>query len=293
MVRSMTGFGRANSEEGGKRSFSIEIKSINHRYQDLNIRMPRSMLSLEEKIRKLIGDRINRGKVDVFINYTNYEKQDLVANFNKALGDSYVKCLEEIRERYSAVDDISVSLISKFPDVIFVEEKEEDINELWLLMQSPLNKAILDLIGMREREGHKLLEDILKKCDIIKSDLMKIEESAPQLVILFKQKLMDRLKELLDNTQFDENRINLEVALLADKSCIDEEITRLNSHISQVKETLISDEPIGRKLDFLVQEMNREVNTIASKANNLDVTNLALNMKNEVEKIREQIQNIE
>jgi uncharacterized protein (TIGR00255 family) len=293
MVRSMTGFGRASSDSAEKRNFSVEIKSINHRYLDLNVRMPRSLMSLEEKVRKFIGEKVNRGKIDVFINYTNYAKSDLVAKFNEALGDSYVKCLESIKARYEVRDDVSVSLIARFPDVVYVEEDEENLDELWEILRTSLSGAVNMLIDMRTREGEKLSEDIIKKCDVIKNSLDKIEEKSPSIVVEYKQKLMDRIKQLIEDNLVDENRINLEVALFADKSSVDEEITRLNSHIIQVRETLKSDEAIGRKLDFLVQEMNREANTIASKANNLEVTNLALNIKNEIEKIREQIQNIE
>jgi TIGR00255 family protein len=298
MVHSMTGFGRGNSEDGGKRSFSIEIKSINHRYLDVNVRMPRTLISLEERIRKYLNEKISRGKIDIFVNYLNYEKQDLVANFNSSLGDSYVKCLEEIRDRYQLRDDISVMSVARFPDILYVEEKQEDLEEIWLLMKQALHVSVDNLIEMRKKEGQKLSEDIIKKCGIISSDLSKIEERSPGLTVQYKQKLSDRIKELLDGNrlediQLSENRISLEVALFADRSCIDEEITRLKSHLLQVKETLSSNETIGRKLDFLVQEMNRETNTIASKANDLVITNLALNIKNEIEKIREQIQNIE
>jgi uncharacterized protein (TIGR00255 family) len=293
MLRSMTGFGRATSDEEGKGSFSIEIKSINHRYLDLNVRMPRSMISLEERVRKFVSENLSRGKVDIFINYNNYNKQSAEARFNKALGDSYVKVLEEIRERYDVRDDISVSLIAKFPDVVYVEESEEDLEDIWQSLLVALKKAVNLLISMREREGEKLSEDIFKKCDIIKESLRFIEERSPLLTLEYKKKLTERIKELLGDTAVDENRLNLELAIFADKSSIDEEITRLYSHLNQVKETLKSKEPIGRKLDFLVQEMNREANTIASKANDLEITNIALNIKNDIEKIREQIQNIE
>lgn len=293
MVCSMTGFGRSNSDEGGKRSFTIEMKSINHRYLDVNVKMPRSLLSLEEKIRKYINGRLSRGKVDIFITYNNYERSDLAANFNETLGDSYIKCLQEIKDRYQVRDDISVSLIARFPDVIYVEEKEEDLDEIWEVLKVTLEDATNMLIHMRNEEGKKLAEDIIKKCEAIQGSLASIEVRSPQLVTEYKEKLTERLKELLDNSHLDENRLYMEVALFADKSSIDEEITRLKSHISQVEKTLKSDEPIGRKLDFIVQEMNREANTIASKSNDLELTNLALNIKNEIEKIREQVQNIE
>lgn len=293
MVCSMTGFGRANSDEGGKRSFTVEMKSINHRYLDISVKMPRSLLSLEEKIRKYINERLSRGKIDIYITYNNYERSDLAANFNESLGDSYVKCLQAIRERYQVRDDISVSLIARFQDVIYVEEKEEDIEEIWNTLRITLENATSMLINMRSKEGEKLGEDIHKKCAVIQDNLARIEKRTPELISQYKEKLTDRLKELLDNSHLDENRLYMEVALFADKSSIDEEITRLKSHIAQVGETLKSNEPIGRKLDFIVQEMNREANTIASKSTDLELTNLALNIKNEIEKIREQIQNIE
>jgi uncharacterized protein (TIGR00255 family) len=293
MVCSMTGFGRANSDEGGKRSFTVEMKSINHRYLDLSVKMPRSLLSLEEKIRKFINERLSRGKIDIYITYNNYQRSDLAANFNESLGDSYVKCLQAIRDRYQVRDDISVSLIARFQDVIYVEEKEEDIDEIWNVLKVTLEEAANRLISMRQKEGKKLAEDIHRKCVAIQENIVSIEKRSPELVIQYKEKLTDRLKELLDNSHLDENRLYMEVALFADKSCVDEEVTRLKSHIAQVEETLKSTEPIGRKLDFIVQEMNREANTIASKSSDLELTNLALNIKNEIEKIREQIQNIE
>lgn len=293
MISSMTGFGRGSSEEGGKRNFTVEMKSINHRYLDVNIRMPRSMISLEERIRKYVSQKINRGKVDIFITYNNYAKADLVANFNASLGDSYVKCLREIAERYGLKEEISASLVARFPDVVYVDEKAEDLEEIWSLLELTLKDAVEMLLGMRIAEGQKLSDDMVKKTEIITYNLNMIEEKAPQLVTAYKTKLSERLKELMDSSQIDENRLNMELAIFADKTSIDEEITRLKSHISQLKDTLKAEEPVGRKLDFIVQEMNREANTIASKSVDLDVTNFALNIKNEIEKIREQIQNIE
>lgn len=292
MIYSMTGFGRSSSEIDG-RSFTVEIKSINHRYLDVNIRMPRMMVSLEEKVRRLISEKINRGKIDVFITYNSYEKQGVTAKFNSLLSDSYVQCLNEIKKRYEIRDDISVSLVARFPDVIYVDEKDDDLEQLWGMLKTPLSEAVDTLKEMRRVEGDKLSEDILQKCTNIKTEVEKIQGKAHLHVIQYKQKLADRLKELLDNASIDENRLNMELAIYADKCSIDEEITRLNSHIQQVKNTLGSNESIGRKLDFIVQEMNREANTIASKSNDLDITNFALNIKNEIEKIREQVQNLE
>ncbi|WP_102400614.1 YicC/YloC family endoribonuclease [Haloimpatiens massiliensis] len=292
MIKSMTGFGRASSQ-GMNRSFDVEIKTVNHRYLDMNIRLPKSLLSLEENIRKLVSERLKRGKVDLFITQSILQKEDLEAKFNKKLADSYVKCLEDIKETYSVRDDISVSLIAKFSDVITLEYKEEDLEEIWRDLKEPLEKALNLLVEMRIREGEKLKEDVISRCSNIKIMLESITKRAPQIPIEYKEKLQNRLKELMDEHSIDEGRIAMEVALFADKACIDEEIVRLNSHIEQMKSTLQLEESVGRKLDFIVQEMNRETNTIGSKANDLEICNLVLNMKSEIEKIREQIQNVE
>ncbi|KAJ51498.1 uncharacterized protein (TIGR00255 family) [Clostridium tetanomorphum] len=292
MIKSMTGFGRATFEDSS-RSFVVEIKSVNHRYCDINIKMPKSLISLEDKIRATIQRKINRGKVDVFITLNTYDKKDVKTFLNKSLADDYLECLNEIKERYDVVDDISVSLIAKFPEIITLKQQEEDLEELLNSLSRPLEEAVELLVAMREREGFKLGENILEKCNNIKHIVNEIEKRSSIVPVIYKEKLTSRIKELLEDSQIDESRIAMEVAILADKACIDEELVRLNSHIIQMKETLNLNEPIGRKLDFIVQEMNREANTIASKANDLDITNLALNIKNEIEKIREQIQNVE
>ncbi|WP_167370794.1 YicC/YloC family endoribonuclease [Clostridium massiliodielmoense] len=293
MLRSMTGFGRGTTKEESSRSFTIEIKSVNHRYFDLNLKMPRNLLSLESKIRECLKEKINRGKVDVFITQNVYSNDDVEVKFNEQLADSYVKCLEKIRDRYETTDDISVSLISKFPDIISVEKKEENSEEIWNYMKEPLNEAIESLVSMRQNEGKKLKDDVIEKCNIIQELLKGIEKRSPLVVKDYKEKLNDKINELLENSDIDESRIAMEVAIFADKAAIDEEVVRLNSHIIQLKDTLEKDEPVGRKLDFIIQEMNRETNTISSKANDLQIVNLTINMKNYIEKIREQIQNIE
>lgn len=296
MVKSMTGFGRATSNEGNSRSFSIELKSVNHRYLDLNVRMPKSILSLEEKVRKALSEKLSRGKVDVFITYKNYGDEASEATLNTVLADSYFNSLETLFKRYedkNIKNDISVSLIARFPDVIKLQEKEENLEEMWCELNKALDEALGLLVHMREVEGEKLKADIKLKCALIEDMLSKVEEKAPSVVIGYKEKLKERVKELCDNIQVDESRINMEIALFADKASIDEEITRLHSHIEQVRSTLELDESIGRKLDFIVQEMNREANTIASKSTDLEITNIVLNIKNEIEKIREQVQNIE
>ena len=293
MARSMTGFGRAASAEGSDRIFTLEMKSVNHRYLDINIRMPKSMISFEDKIRRILSQRLSRGKIDLFVNFKNYHKGDQVARFNEKLADSYFNSLLEIEKRYNIKNDISVSLISKFPDVIMVEEKEENIEELWSEIQPLIHEAIDMMIDMREIEGSKLKEDIILKIKDVKDLVKKIEDKADSIVEIYRVKLEERFKELKSNVDVDDNRIAMEIAIFADKASIDEEITRLYSHINQVVETFDLQEPIGRKLDFIIQEMNREANTIASKSSDIEITNIVINIKNIIEKIREQIQNIE
>lgn len=292
MIKSMTGFGRGTIESE-KQSFIVEIKSVNHRYCDLNIKMPKSLMPLEDRMRKIIQQKINRGKVDVFITQMNFEDQATKAVLNEGLANSYVECLNAIKEKYNIKDNISLSLIAKFPEIITVKKDDADLENIWKYLLTAFNDALEMLVGMREKEGEKLEKNILEKCSSIQALLNTIENKSFQLVKEYKEKLSERLKDLLDKYPVDENRVAMEIALFADKSCIDEEIVRLNSHVVQFKETLTLKEPVGRKLDFILQEMNREANTIASKSTNLDITKVTLNIKNEIEKIREQIQNVE
>jgi len=288
----MTGFGRGNCEKDGK-SFTIEIKSVNHRYFETNIRMPRVLIAFEDKIRKIIGDKVKRGKIDVFVTQGNYDKEDAYANLNEKLAESYIECFRVLKDKYNLEGDVSVSQIARLPEVITLKQKEEDISETFEQIEESLNEALEALLFMREREGEKLLEDVIIKCDLIKGLVEKVKERSPFVFEEYKGKLTQRLSALHKEVEFDESRVAMEVAIFADKVGIDEEIVRLNSHIEQMRETLIINEPIGRKLDFIIQEMNRETNTIASKANDLEILNTVINMKSEIEKIREQIQNIE
>lgn len=293
MIKSMTSFGRAQSEEGKELSFSVEMKSVNHRYLDINIRMPRTMLALEEKIRNIISKRLNRGKVDVFINYKSYGSNSGKANLNMKLAKEYYECLKRIQEELNSIDDISTTKIARLPDVITLEEKEEDLDNIFDEI-SPLIEGALNLMEeMRSREGEKLKSDILLKIQMIEKYIEEIEKVADSIPKNYKKKLEERLSDLLSGVDIDETRIALEVAILSDKAAVDEEITRLRSHLSQVKSTLDLNEPIGRKLDFIIQEINREANTIASKSTDIDMTNKVIEIKNITEKIREQIQNIE
>ena len=293
MIRSMTSFGRSNSEEGKKRVFTVEMKSVNSRYLDVNIRMPKSIISLEEEIRKMISNSLNRGKVDVFINIKNYNEGAGVPKVDINLAQGYLQCLKEIEEKLNIKNDISVMQIARFPEVITMIEEEDKIDEIWEELKPLISSSLDMMINMREVEGEKLKEDIVIKINQIEDLVSKVEEFADSIPKVFKQKLEERLKDLLGNVEVDENRIATEVCILADKATVDEEIIRLNSHINQVRETLKLNEPIGRKLDFIVQEMNRETNTIGSKSSDIKMTNIVIDIKNILEKIREQVQNIE
>ncbi len=293
MIRSMTSFGRSSSEEGEKRVFTVEMKSVNSRYLDVNIRMPKTLISLEEEIRKMISNSLNRGKVDVFINLKNYNDGSGVPKVDINLAQGYLQCLKEIEAKLEVKNDISVMQIARFPEVITIVEEEDKIEEVWKELKPLISDSLDMMIKMREVEGTKLKEDILSKILVIEELVSKVESFADNIPKVFKIKLEERVKELLGNVDIDESRIAMEVCMLADKATIDEEIIRLRSHINQVRETLNLNEPIGRKLDFIVQEMNRETNTIGSKASDIQMTNIVIDIKNILEKIREQVQNIE
>ncbi|MGL5149673.1 MAG: YicC/YloC family endoribonuclease [Clostridium sp.] len=293
MVKSMTSFGRGTSEEGSNRVYSVEMKSVNHRYLDINIRMPKIMSSFEDKIRKMISNSLNRGKVDIFINYKSYNKNVGVAELNKELAASYITCLKELVNDFGVEDDITATIIGRFPDVINVVEKEENAEEVFNDIQPLIKEALKMMDEMRIAEGNELREDILIKLKSIEEYVNQVEVIADRVPKNYKRKLEERIKELTTNVEIDHSRIAMEVALFADKATVDEEITRLHSHVTQMRETLSLSEPIGRKLDFIVQEMNRETNTIGSKASDMEMTNIVINIKNLIEKIREQVQNIE
>lgn len=293
MVRSMTSFGRAQSSENEKYMLSIEMKSVNNRYLDLNIRMPKFMNPLEQEIRNLISKKIKRGKVDLFITYNNLNSSSGICKLDLDLAKSYLDCLLKIKDEFNLKDDISVSKIASFQDVVTLEAKEEEIDEFKDELFLLLNNTIEDMLKMREKEGDKLKEDILLKISDIEKNVKEIFSLSQKFPVNYKEKLTERIKELTSDMALNEDRIMTEVAIFADKVAIDEEITRLNSHISQMKDTLALNEPIGRKLDFIIQEMNRETNTMGSKSNNIELTNLVIDNKNILEKIREQVQNIE
>jgi len=293
MMKSMTGFGRGEAKDS-ERQFVVEIKSVNHKFNDILVRLPRKLAYLEEKIKSLIKEEIKRGRVEVHISLENIGDSDTIVSLNQPLAEQYINCLRIMKERLDILDDISVSLLAKFPDVLKITPKEEDEQAVWCCLEKALMKALETLMEMRVAEGKKLAEDIFDRCDYILKIVKQIENRAPQVVFEYRQKLRERISELLeDNIEIDEQRLSMEVALFADKSNITEEIVRLKSHLSQLKKSVEEKEPIGRKLDFLIQEMIREINTIGSKASDLEITNHVVDIKSELEKIREQAQNIE
>ncbi len=292
-MKSMTGFGRGEAKDS-ERQFVVEIKSVNHKFNDILVRLPRKLAYLEEKIKSLIKEEIKRGRVEVHISLENIGDSDTIVSLNQPLAEQYINCLRIMKERLDILDDISVSLLAKFPDVLKITPKEEDEQAVWCCLEKALMKALETLMEMRVAEGKKLAEDIFDRCDYILKIVKQIENRAPQVVFEYRQKLRERISELLeDNIEIDEQRLSMEVALFADKSNITEEIVRLKSHLSQLKKSVEEKEPIGRKLDFLIQEMIREINTIGSKASDLEITNHVVDIKSELEKIREQAQNIE
>ncbi|HOQ36177.1 MAG TPA: YicC family protein [Acetivibrio sp.] len=292
MIKSMTGFGRGKIEDGGK-ELMVEIKTVNHRCCDIYIKMPRQISFLEDKVREVIRKKISRGKVDVYITYDDFSEDSKDIIIDRALAEAYNRSVQLLRDEFGLKDDISVSLIARFPDVLRVEKPEEDEEKIWSLLSVALNDALDALINMRQIEGEGLMHDLLERTTIIENNIKEISIRAPEVVKEYKCKLENRIKELLDQQIVDENRLAMEVAIFADRCSIDEELVRLGSHIKQLRETLKLSQPVGRKLDFLLQELNREINTIGSKANDLIITNQVVEIKSELEKIREQIQNIE
>ncbi|MCX7695558.1 MAG: YicC family protein [Caloramator sp.] len=292
MVKSMTGYGRGYSEMNN-RAFTVELKSVNNRYLDINIRYPKHLMSLEDKIRKYISSYISRGKIDVYISQDKFSKDDIEVKLDENIAKAYCDAFKIMSEKLELENDITVSRLSKFQDVLSIEKKEEVTEEIWEVLRNALENALNMFIDMRQKEGIKLSEDLIARCDKITEFVGKIEERSDLVVEEYREKIYQRVTEFLKNVEVDEARLLNEVAFFADKCNITEEIVRLRSHVKQFKESLNLDEPIGKKLDFIVQEMNRETNTIGSKSNDLTITNIVVQIKSEIEKIREQIQNIE
>ena len=292
MIRSMTGFGRCEIQSGEKK-FTVEMKGVNHRYLDVNIRMPKKLYFFETAIRSYLKKYIQRGKVDIFVTYEDLSEGQMSLKYNEALAAEYLDYFKQMEEKFGLENDVRISALSRYPEVFTMEEQDVDEEEMWNGLREALDGACVQFVSARETEGEKLREDLIGKLDDMKAVVEKIEERSPQILSEYREKLEEKVKELLTDTQIDESRIAAEVVLFADKICTDEEIVRLKSHIDHMKSTLQAGEGIGRKLDFIAQEMNREANTILSKANDLTVSNYGIDLKTEIEKVREQIQNIE
>jgi len=292
MAKSMTGFGRGESQKDGK-EFIVEIKSVNHRYSDFFIKLPRQFTFFEDRVREVAGKYISRGKIDIYISYEDSGTESKEVLVDEPLLKAYIDAINLIKDKYGIKDDVGVSLFAKLPDVLRVENKNEDEEELWSILSEALEIALKSLVFMREKEGILLKESLLQKADFIESIIDEISKRSKDVVNEYKVKLENRIKELLEQNVVDETRLAMEVAIFADRCSIDEELVRLASHINQLRYILNEEELVGRKLDFLIQEMNREINTIGSKANDLSITKNVVEIKSEIEKMREQVQNLE
>ncbi len=292
MIASMTGFGRGECSRDS-RKITVELKTVNHRYLDINVRMPKKLGFFETAIRSEIKKRLTRGKVDVFVTYEDLLEGDTAVKYNRHTAEEYLGYLRQMAAEFGLDDDIRVSTLSRYPDVFTTEDAPVDEDELWTLTEAALAEALDKLTAAREREGAELKADIADKLSHMMTNVGLVEARAPGIVADYRAKLEAKVAELLDNVQMDESRIAAEVIIFADKICTDEETVRLKAHISSMRDALTAEGDVGRKLDFVAQEMNREANTILSKANDLETSNLAIELKTEIEKIREQVQNIE
>ena len=292
MVKSMTGYGRAEETIRGC-TITVELRSVNNRYLDCNIRLPRLYLFAEDGIKSRVQNIISRGKVDVFVTLDYAGKEEVKVTVNRPVADGYYGALKQLAQSYQMSEDISVSLLSRFPDVLLAEKAEEDTEQRAQDIYSVLDRALADFDEMRTKEGSRLRDDILSRAAAIEDMVTFVEERSPQTVSEYRAKLEARMQEVLQNTQIDESRLLTEAAIFADKVAVAEETVRLRSHIAQLREMLSKGGATGRKLDFLIQEFNREANTIGSKCSDIQIARQVVDIKAEIEKIREQVQNIE
>ncbi len=292
MIKSMTGFGRAQETVDGM-NITVEIKSVNHRYFEFSAKVPRAYGFLEEKLKTYFNQQISRGKTECYVSIEFLEESETKVSVNTSLAKGYLDALHTLAENFGVKEDVSASLLARFPDVLTLQKESADEERIWAAVQSVASLSVERFLAMRETEGEKLRADILSRADTVLDCVAFVEARSPQTVREYNEKLLKRMEELLGNTQVDEQRLLTEAAIFADKIAVDEETVRLRSHISQLRSFMDADEPIGRKLDFLVQEINREANTIGSKAQDVDIAKKVIAIKAEVEKIREQVQNIE
>lgn len=292
MLKSMTGFGRSEIVTD-ECKISVEMKSVNHRYLDLGIKMPKKFNYFEAAIRNLLKGYIQRGKVDLFISYEDYTEGNVSLRYNRQLAAEYMQAFKEMAEQFGIENDVKVSALSRCPEVLTMEQEPEDEDKMWKVLETALREAAERFVETRKAEGENLKADLLGKLDSMTELVSYVEERSPKVIAEYREKLESKVKELLESASVEESRILTEVTIFADKICVDEETVRLRSHIESTRAELMAGGSIGRKLDFIAQEMNREANTILSKANDLEISDKAIALKTEIEKVREQIQNIE
>ena len=292
MIRSMTGFGHGEYQTP-TRKFTVEMKAVNHRYLDLNIKLPRILNPLENNIRNVLKEYTQRGKIDVYISSEGYAQGQVRLRYNEEIAMQYVECFQQMARQFHLEQDMRTSTLARCPEVLTLETGSEDVDELWAELEIALRQACSAFVEARIKEGTSLQEDLLSKLTAMKSEVLKVEERYPAVLDAYTQKLKGKMQELLEDHQIDENRLAAELVIFSDKCCTDEETVRLKSHIDSMSAVLKEGGFVGRRLDFIAQEMNREANTILSKANDLETSNIAIGLKTEIEKIREQVQNIE
>lgn len=292
MVKSMTGFGRYEFSDDNKK-ITVEMKSVNHRYLDVNLKMPKKLSFFEASIRNLLKEYIQRGKVDLFITYEDTSESNVNVTYHPEVAAEYMKYLQQMKEQFALDDDIRVSTLSRYPEVFTLDDVEIDEESIWAVLEKAVRGAASIFVETRIKEGENLKTDLLGKLDGMLETVDFIESKSPQIIEEYKGKLTEKVKDMLGDAKLDENRIIQEVTIFADKICVDEEMVRLRSHIETMKSELTAGGSIGRKLDFLAQEMNREANTTLSKSSDLEISNRGISLKTEIEKVREQIQNIE
>ena len=292
MIKSMTGFGRCEIAEAD-RKITVEMKSVNHRYLDVTIKMPKKLNFFEAAIRTELKNYMQRGKVDLFITYEDFTESNVCVKYNKELAAEYMQYFDRMAEDFSLDNDIRVSTLARFPEILTMEEQTVDEEQLWQLLDKALKGAAENFVETRIREGENLRNDLIAKLEGMLAHVDFITERSPEIIEEYREKLTKKVEELLSDKQVDESRLLMEVTIFADKVCVDEELVRLRSHITATRDALLAGGSIGRKLDFIAQEMNREANTILSKSSDLEISNRAIELKTEIEKVREQIQNIE
>ena len=293
MIRSMTGFGHGEVSNDKNQKVTVEMKSVNHRYCDISLKLPKKLAMFEANIRNIMKEYASRGKIDIYVSYEDLSETAVSLHYNQAMAAEYMQVFKKMQEDFGIETKITAEALAKYPEVVTLEEVQQDEEVWWELLEAALRQAAEKFVETRTIEGANLKKDLLGKLDQMAADVAFIERRSPQIIAEYRAKLEEKVKEFLEDSAIEENRIAAEVTLYADKIAVDEEIVRLQSHISSMTDVLESDESIGRKLDFMAQEMNREANTILSKSTDVDLADHAIELKTNVEKVREQIQNIE